>query len=109
LHCSPRSADRAASSNNNTIPAARINPNGTKILQLFRKFENTPLGGADNGYRFNHNSQLSVSYPRSENSIRFDYNMTDNHKLYVRYTRDKDHQVMPYGLGWTGGQQSDPV
>jgi outer membrane receptor protein involved in Fe transport len=92
----------------NIIPAARINPNGQKILQLFRKFETTPLGGADNGYRFNHNSQLSVSYPRKESSIRLDYNLTDNHKMYVRYTRDSDHQVMPYGLGWTGGNNQIP-
>lgn len=92
----------------NKIPANRINVNGTKILNLFRRFENTPLGGADNGFRYNHNSQLSVSYPRHENSIRLDYNITDNTKAYVRYTRDADQQVMPYGLGWTGGSNNIP-
>lgn len=93
---------------NNVIPASRINPNGQKILQLFRKFENTPLGGVDNAYRYNHNSQLSVSYPRKETSIRLDYNLTDNTKAYVRYTRDADQQIMPYGLGWTGGNNQIP-
>ena len=44
-----------------TFSVSSINPNGTKILNLFRKFENTPLGGADNAFRYNHNSQLSVS------------------------------------------------
>lgn len=92
----------------NIIPANRINPNGQKILNLFRRFENTPLGGPDNGFRFNHNSQLSVSYPRRENSIRLDYNVTDNTKAYVRYTRDSDQQIMPYGLGWTGGSNQIP-
>jgi outer membrane receptor protein involved in Fe transport len=92
----------------NIIPANRINPNGTKILNLFRKFENAPLGGPDNGFRYNHNSQLSVSYPRKENSIRLDYNITDNTKAYVRYTRDADKQIMPYGLGWTGGNNQIP-
>ncbi|MBP6820633.1 MAG: carboxypeptidase regulatory-like domain-containing protein, partial [Acidobacteria bacterium] len=60
----------------NIIPANRINSNGTAILKLFNRFENTPLGGADNGFRYNHNSQQSVSYPRKENSIRIDYNIT---------------------------------
>jgi carboxypeptidase family protein/TonB-dependent receptor-like protein len=95
----------------NKIPIGRINANGgngQKILKLFNKFDNTTLGGALNGFRFNHNSQLSVSYPRKETSIRVDYNLSDNTKAYVRYTRDADKQVMPYGLGWTGGNNQIP-
>jgi hypothetical protein len=92
----------------NIIPANRINPNGTAILKLFNKFENTPLGGADNGFRYNHNSQQSVSYPRKENSIRIDYNLSESTRAYVRYTRDADQQIMPYGLGWTGGSNQIP-
>ncbi|MEK7832784.1 MAG: TonB-dependent receptor [Acidobacteriota bacterium] len=99
---------QAACFTGNIIPANRINANGTKILNLFRRFENTPLGGTDNGFRYNHNSQLSVSYPRKENSIRFDYNMTESTRMYIRYTRDSDQQVMPYGLGWTGGANQIP-
>ncbi len=92
----------------NVIPANRINVSGQKILNLFRPFENTPLGGADNAFRYNHNSQLSVSYPRSENSIRLDYSLTENTRAYIRYTRDTDQQIMPYGLGWTGGNNQIP-
>src|SRR5215475_5148012 len=95
----------------NKIPADRINANGAngqKILQLFQKFENTQLGGAQNGFRYNHNSQMSVSYPRKETSFRVDYNLSDTTKAYVRYTRDADKQVMPYGLGWTGGNNQIP-
>ncbi|MGH9836812.1 MAG: carboxypeptidase regulatory-like domain-containing protein, partial [Blastocatellia bacterium] len=93
----------------NVIPANRINANGQKILNLFRKFENIPLNPTGvNGYRYNHNSQLSVSYPRKENSIRIDYNVTENTRAYIRYTRDADKQVMPYGLGWTGGSNNIP-
>lgn len=100
--------DQAACFPGNIIPAARINPNGTAILKLFRPFDNTALGGTDNGFRFNHNSQLSVSYPRKENSIRLDYSLTDSTRAYIRYTRDTDQQVMPYGLGWTGGNNQIP-
>ncbi len=92
----------------NKIPTSRINPNGAKILNLFRKFENLPLGGAVNAYRYNHYSQQSVSYPRRENSIRVDWNVSNKTKAYARYTRDSDQQVMPYGLGWTGGSNQIP-
>ncbi len=93
----------------NIIPANRINANGKAILNLFRKFENIPLNPTGvNGYRYNHNSQLSVSYPRKENSIRIDYNVSENTRAYIRYTRDADKQVMPYGLGWTGGSNQIP-
>src|SRR5262245_10401991 len=96
----------------NQIPADRIKANGAngqKILQLFQKFDNTPLGGAQNGFRYNHNSQMSVSYPRRETSLRVDYNLSDTTKAYVRYTRDADKQVLPYGLGWTGGNNLIPL
>ncbi len=100
--------DQTACFSGNIIPTARINTSGQKILNLFRPFENTPLGGVDNAFRYNHNSQLSVSYPRSENSIRVDYSLTENTRAYIRYTRDTDQQIMPYGLGWTGGSNQIP-
>lgn len=101
--------DQTACFPGNIIPASRINPNGTKILNLFRKFENIPLNPTGiNGYRYNHNSQQSISYPRSENSIRLDYNMSEKTRAYIRYTRDTDQQIMPYGLGWTGGNNNIP-
>lgn len=95
----------------NKIPASRINPNGTRILNMFRRFENLPLSSDStsiNYYRFNHNSQQSVSYPRGENSLRLDYNINEKHRSYIRYTRDRDQQIMPYGLGWTGGNNQVP-
>jgi hypothetical protein len=93
----------------NKIPAGRIDANGQKILQFFNRFENTPLGSGANGFLFNHNSQSSISYPRRETSIRVDYNISENTRAYVRYTRDADQQVMPYGLGWTGGNNLIPL
>jgi hypothetical protein len=93
----------------NKIPANRIDPNGQRLLQFFNKFENTPLNSGANGFLFNHNSQSSISYPRRETSIRTDYNLSENTRAYVRYTRDADQQVMPYGLGWTGGNNLIPL
>jgi hypothetical protein len=93
----------------NVICPNLIDPNGQKILQFFNRFENTPLGSGANGFIYNHNSQSSVSYPRRETSIRVDYNISESTRAYVRYTRDADQQVMPYGLGWTGGANQIPL
>src|SRR5262245_17066889 len=67
----------------NVIPPDRLNPNGLAILKKFGSFANTtglPL--------FNHQSQQSVSYPRREYNIRLDYNVSENTRAFVRYTRD---------------------
>ena len=94
----------------NMIPTsiAAINANGQTILNLFNEVREHAARRGANGFRYNHNSQLSVSYPRKETSIRVDYNLSDNTTAYVRYTRDADKQIMPYGLGWTGGNNQIP-
>ena len=98
-------ADQTACFPDNRIPANRLNPNGVAILRKFAGFANAdarlPL--------FNHESQLSVSYPRREYNIRLDYNVTESTRVFARYTRDSETQVMPYGLGWTGGNNQIPL
>lgn len=101
--------DQTACFTNNIIPANRFNSNGQSILKYFQRFENTPLATSPNGSLFNHSSQSSAGYPRKEANIRLDYNVTENHRMYVRYTRDADRQILPYGLGWTGGANQVPI
>ncbi len=96
---------QAACFPNNVIPVDRFDPNGVAILRKFNSFANTDAGFP----LFNHQSQLSVSYPRREYNIRLDYNMTENTRAFIRYTRDSEVQVMPYGLGWTGGNNQIPL
>jgi hypothetical protein len=93
----------------NIIPAARLNSNGVNLLRYLNRFENFALASSPNGASFNHNSAASAGYPRKEFSIRFDYNMTENTRMYIRYTRDADQQILPYGLGWTGGNNNIPI
>jgi hypothetical protein len=93
----------------NQIPAGRITANGQAILNYFNQFENFQLANSPNGARFNHQSAFSAGYPRKEYNLRFDYNMTDSTRMYVRYTRDADQQLLPYGLGWTGGNNQVPI
>ncbi len=92
----------------NKIPTNRLTPSGQALLRTFGRFANMSLADSPNGAQFNHNTQLSVSYPRKENSIRLDYNASEKTRMYVRYTRDSDQQLMPYGLGWTGGANQIP-
>ncbi len=98
-------SDQTACFPDNVIPDDRLNPNGVAILKKFAGFANTgarmPL--------FNHESQLSVSYPRREYNLRLDYNVSENTRAFIRYTRDSEVQVMPYGLGWTGGSNQIPL
>jgi hypothetical protein len=93
----------------NKIPANRITANGQAILKYFNKFQTADLAASPNGALFNHNTQFSAAYPRKEYNLRFDYNMTESTRMFIRYTRDADQQMLPYGLGWTGGNNQIPV
>jgi hypothetical protein len=94
----------------NMIPAARFSTNGQAILKYFNQFANFPLANSNAaGALFNHQSAFSASYPRKEYNLRFDYNLNENTRMYVRYTRDADQQMLPYGLGWTGGNNQVPI
>jgi hypothetical protein len=83
----------------NKIPAARLNQSGQNILKMFNSYTNV-----DQLPRYNHISQESISYPRREENVRVDYNITDNLRMFARFTQDSDEQIMPYGVGWTSGQ-----
>src|SRR5262245_21472861 len=93
----------------NIIPTGLITANGLAIMKYFSKFSNFPLANSPNGARFNHQSQFSAGYPRKEYNLRFDYNLSENTRMYVRYTRDADQQLLPYGPGWTGGNNQVPI
>jgi Carboxypeptidase regulatory-like domain/TonB-dependent Receptor Plug Domain len=101
--------DQTACFPGNMIPSELIRPNGQAILRYFNRFENTPLAASPNGSLFNHSSQASAGYPRREYNIRVDYNLSETTRMYVRYTRDADQQILPYGLGWTGGANNVPI
>ncbi|MGE0102542.1 MAG: carboxypeptidase regulatory-like domain-containing protein [Blastocatellales bacterium] len=91
------------------IPANRIDPNGQAILRKFGSFANFANFNTPGNYAFNHQSQASAGYPRREYSIRVDANITENTRTFIRYTRDADQQMLPYGLGWTGGSNQIPL
>jgi len=78
---------------NNYIPSARWNSDGAKILNWY------PLPNAVSASHpdYNYQTQISASYPRRQLIARGDWNITENWRAYVRYIRDTDNQIMPYG------------
>ncbi len=102
-------ASQAACFPGNKIQPNRISANGQAVLKYFNKFQTGQLSASPNGALFNHQTAFSAGYPRKEYNLRFDYNMTDSTRMYIRYTRDADQQLLPYGLGWTGGNNQLPI
>lgn len=76
----------------NVIPPGRIYAPGKTILG-FLPASNTSLGG--NVY--NYTSQIPSSYPRSENILRGDYQITSTARLSVRWVYNRDDQQFAYG------------
>ena len=51
----------------------------------------------------NYRSSYAGAYPKREDMVRIDYNVTPNLQVYWRYIQDKDEQQVPYGLWVNGG------
>ncbi|MDQ2898788.1 MAG: TonB-dependent receptor [Acidobacteriota bacterium] len=75
------------------IPLSRLSPSGQAILNLY------PLPNATqfirSGYDFT--SQISDSYPRREDLIRIDYNLSDKWKVFTHYVNNSDAVTSYYG------------
>ena len=75
------------------IPKSRIYQPGLAILNLY------PLPNAqqfqNGGYNFT--SQISDSYPRREDLIRIDYNLTSKLHMYTHYLNNSDAVTSAYG------------
>lgn len=76
----------------NVIDPARFYADGQAILNLY-DLPNNPAGGL----QFNNSTQLSRLYPRREDILRIDYNISDATRLTFRYINNPDREVRPYG------------
>ncbi len=72
------------------IPPDRLWGTGLNILKNF------PLPN-DPGREYNYSSQISDDYPRREDLIRVDYNLSDSWRLYGRYVNNYDEVTSSYG------------
>lgn len=77
------------------IPQNRLDPNGLAILNAY------PMPNVQQGVNgvkdYNFTSQISSNYPRREDMIRVDYNISDNWKMFARYINNADAVTSAYG------------
>jgi hypothetical protein len=93
----------------NIIPKNRFNTLGLAMLNFFPKpnynCAGCPSDAPTDPLRFqrNYRSSYAGSYPKREDLIRVDYNITPSLQVYWRYVQDKDQQNTPYGMWVNGG------
>jgi outer membrane receptor protein involved in Fe transport len=77
----------------NKIPIEDLNkfPGGRAILNLF------PQPNVANRNDFNYTSSISTQYPRREDILRIDWNISDRTRLTGRYTNNKEERLLAYG------------
>jgi len=82
----------------NILPQSEVTADGQIVVNGNYLFPNyvDPTGGS--------NYAAHPMYPtnRIENSIRVDYNLTQNTRAFLRLAQNSDHEYYPYGL-WAGG------
>ncbi len=75
----------------NIIPQNRFFNNGQAILNLY------PRPNFTGNNIFNFTSQVSSEYPRREDILRMDYQISDGMRLSGRFIRNEDEQRFAYG------------
>lgn len=85
----------------NKIPQSRFHPMGQKILNFF-PLPNWTDPDPRQFYNRNYRSAMSSSYPKRQDMIRIDANVTPTLQVYYRFIKDKDEQNTPWGL-WVNG------
>src|SRR5262249_49518279 len=75
----------------NIIPKSDWYSSGQAILNLY------PQPNVSGNPSFNYTSSVSTKYPRREDILRVDYNITDRTRLSARYTNNKEERLLAYG------------
>jgi hypothetical protein len=90
----------------NVIPKSRFNAMGQKILNFF-PLPNYVDTDPRQVYNRNYRTSYSGAYPKRQDMVRFDYNVTPTLQVYYRFIKDKDEQNTPWGLWVNGGLNYD--
>jgi hypothetical protein len=88
----------------NVIPKSRINQQGLAIINFFPLPNYTEADPALQ-HRRNYRSNLSGSFPRRQDLLRMDYNVSSTLNAYFRVIRDNDDENWPYN-NWTAGSHN---
>jgi hypothetical protein len=87
----------------NIIPTQDLNlfPSGRAILNLF------PQPNVSGRNDYNYTSSVSTKYPRREDILRIDWNISERTRLTGRYTNNKEARLLSYGS--FASEQSFPL
>lgn len=77
--------------NLHVIPQARWYSSGQAILNVY------PAPNVTGNNQFNFTSANSYAYPRREDIVRIDYQMTEKHRLMGRFVYNADTRALAYG------------
>ena len=83
----------------NIVPKNRFSTLGMAMLNFLPTPNYVDPTNVNNS---NYKSTYSGGYPKREDMVRIDYNITPSLQVYWRYVQDKDEQQVPYGL-WVNG------
>ena len=82
------------------IPTSRLYGLGLNILKMY------PLPNAT-GVGYNYSTEQASSQPQRQDLIRVDYNLSSKWRVYGRYIKVKNDQVLPYGSFVLGTNMPD--
>jgi len=83
------------------VPGSGLDPNMTALMSLYPPPNADP--NSNGGY--NYVQAETFNQNNREWKTRVDYNISDNTKLFVRYSYQREIQQFPVGLWWRNGQQ----
>src|SRR6185503_11633846 len=75
----------------NRIPASDWFASGQAILKLY------PAPNVEGNPQFNFTSTVPTQYPRREDILRIDWNISDSTRLTARYTNNNEKRLLAYG------------
>ena len=75
----------------NIIPPSRLYGIGVNILKLY------PLPNVAQATGYNYSTEAASSQPQHQDLARIDYNITNSWRVFGRYVRVSNNQVLPYG------------